>query len=166
MRRTTFRAFVAAALAVTVAGVGAATASPAAAQEAAEAHFVVLGPKHGSLQKTEASVRAAGGEVVKSWPQIGVVIATSTSADFAATVRGKPGVSGAGASRNLAELGAGVASRSASAAGAQRQEMLATVDAVVAHKVSAAPAEPLEANQWGLRAVKSDQANAINPGSR
>ena len=167
MRRTTFRAFVAAAVAVSAAGVGAVTAAPAAAQEAAAAHFVVLGPQHGSLKKTEASVRSAGGEVLKSWPQIGVVIATSTSADFAADVRRKPGVSGAGASRNLAELGAAAAAaRSAAAGSAQQQEMLATVDAVVERKVSAAPAEPLEANQWGVRTVKSDQANAINPGSR
>lgn len=169
MRRTTFRAFVAAALAVSAAGVGAATAAPAAAQEAAEAHFVVLGPQHGSLKKTEASVRSAGGEVLKSWPQIGVVIATSTSADFAADVRRKPGVSGAGASRDLVELGA--ASASAARTSVQR-EKLEAIEPVVAQTATAARTagavtpEPLEANQWGLKQIKSDRANAINPGSR
>jgi len=167
VRRTTFRAFVAGAVAVAAAGVTAATAAPAVAQDAAEAHFVVLGPQHGSLGKTEASIRAAGGEVLQSWPQIGVVIATSTSADFASTVRRKPGVAAAGASRNLAELGQ-AAARAAGAA--EQQGMLAKIDAVAtgAAATTAAPtaAEPLEANQWGVRAIKSDQANAISGGSR
>jgi subtilisin family serine protease len=168
LRRTTFRAFVAAAVCVSSAGIGAVAASPAAAQEAAEAHFVVLGPQHGSLNRTEASIRSAGGEVLKSWPQIGVVIATSTSADFAATVRRKPGVSAAGASRDLAELGLGSAARRAPA----QREMLADVAPVAETAVTAAKAagavapEPLEADQWGLRQIKSDQANAISGGSR
>jgi subtilisin family serine protease len=172
VRRTTFRAFVAAVLAVSAAGVGAATAAPAAAQDAAEAHFVVLGPQHGSLTRTEASVRAAGGEVLQSWPQIGVVIATSTSAEFASAVRGKPGVTAAGASRNLAELGQAAASARVASAESQR-EKLAKIDAVavdaVAAKAGSAPAavtpEPLEAEQWGLRTIKADQANAISGGS-
>jgi subtilisin family serine protease len=171
VRRTTFRAFVAAAVAVSAAGVTAATATPAVAQDAAEAHFVVLGPQHGSLGKTEASIRAAGGEVLQSWPQIGVVIATSSSADFASAVRGKPGVAAAGASRNLAELGQAAASARAAGA-AEQQGMLAQIDAVATTAVKSAPAatavtpEPLEANQWGVRAIKSDQANAISGGSR
>ena len=169
MRRTTFRAFVAAAVAVSAAGVTAATATPAVAQDGPAAHFVVLGPQHGSLGTTEASIRAAGGEVLQSWPQIGVVIATSTSADFASAVRGKPGVAGAGASRNLAELGQAAAARSAGAA--EQQGMLAEIDAVATAAVSspattAVTPEPLEANQWGVRAIKSDQANAISGGSR
>jgi subtilisin family serine protease len=146
-----------------------ATAAPAAAQDAPEAHFVVLGPQHGSLHRTESSIRAAGGEVLQSWPQIGVVIATSTSAEFATTVRRKPGVVGAGASRNLAELGQ-VAARGAAAA--QKREMLEQLDAVAEKTAAmvaapgAVPPEPLEANQWGLRQIKSDRANAISGGSR
>ena len=170
MRRTPFRAFVATAVGACVASLCVATAAPAAAQDA-EAHFVVLGPQHGSLHRTEASVRAAGGEVLQVWPQIGVVIATSTSADFAATVRRKPGVVAAGASRNLAELGqAAAAARTAAAA--QKQEMLAPVDAVAektaatAARAGAVAPEPLEANQWNLRQIKADQANAISGGKR
>jgi subtilisin family serine protease len=168
VRRTTFRAFVAAAVCVSSAGIGAVAASPASAQEVAKAHFVVLGPQHGSLTKTEASVRSAGGEVLQSWPQIGVVIATSTSADFAADVRRKPGVAAAGASRDLAELGQGTAARRAPA----QREMLADIapvaeTAVTAAKTAGAVApEPLEADQWGLKQIKSDQANAVSGGSR
>ncbi|MFI7672588.1 S8 family peptidase [Actinophytocola sp. NPDC049390] len=155
-------------MAVSAAGVTAATASPAVAQDGPAAHFVVLGPQHGSLGNTEASIRAAGGEVLQSWPQIGVVIATSTSADFASEVRGKPGVAGAGASRNLAELDQ-AAARSAGAS--EQQGMLAEIDAVAtaaatAPAAGAVAAEPLEANQWGVRAIRSDQANAISGGSR
>jgi subtilisin family serine protease len=146
-------------------------APSAAAQDAPEAHFVVVGPEHGSLHRTESSVRSAGGEVLKSWPQIGVVIATSTSADFASTVRRKPGVVAAGASRNLAELGL-AAEAARSAASSQRQEMLAPIDAVaektaaMTHTPGAVTPEPLEANQWSVRQIKSDKANAITGGSR
>jgi subtilisin family serine protease len=146
-----------------------ATAAPAAAQDAPEAHFVVLGPQHGSLHRTEASIRAAGGEVVQSWPQIGVVVATSTSATFAATVRRKPAVVAAGASRNLVELGQSAARAAASAA--SKQELLAPTERVSDKPVAmtrptAVTPEPLEANLWGIRAIKADRANAITGGSR
>jgi subtilisin family serine protease len=170
VRRNTFRALVAAAVGAVTASLCVATAAPAAAaQDGPEAHFVVLGPQHGSLKKTEASIRAAGGEVLQSWPQINVVIATSTSADFAATVRGRPGVAAAGASRNLAELGQ-TAARAAGAA--QKQEMLEKADpvaeqtAAVARTPGAVPPEPLEANMWGLRQIKADRAHAVTVGSR
>jgi subtilisin family serine protease len=168
VRRTTFRAFVAAAVCVSSAGIGAVAASPALAQQVAAAHFVVLGPQHGSLTRTEASVRSAGGEVLQSWPQIGVVIATSTSAAFAADVRSKPGVAAAGASRDLAELGLGTAARRAPA----QREMLADNAPVAETAVTGAKSagavtpEPLEAEQWGLKQIKADQANAVSGGSR
>jgi subtilisin family serine protease len=171
VRRTTFRALVAATVGACVASVCAATAAPAAAQDGPVAHFVVLGPQHGSLHRTEQSIRAAGGQVLQAWPQIGVVIATSASADFAATVRHKPGVAAAGASRNLVELSQAAAAASRAAA-AQKQEMLEQADAVTEKTVDmvrtagAVTPEPLEANQWDLRMIKSDKANAISGGSR
>jgi subtilisin family serine protease len=143
-----------------------AAAVPAAAQNdtAAAAHFVVLGPQHGSLNRTERSIRDAGGQVLQSWPQIGVVIATSSDADFAATVRHKPGVSGAGASRNLAELG--VAATGARSAAAQVEDVeQVTPAAPAAAGAAVVAAEPLEANQWGLRQIKADQAHAVSGGS-
>lgn len=169
MRRTTFRAFVATAVGACVASVCVATAAPAAAQDGPRAHFVVVGPPHGSLHRTEASIRSAGGDVVQSWPQIGVVVATSTSADFAATVRRKPAVVAAGASRNLVELGQ-AAARAAGAA--SKQELLAPTERVAEpavtskHHPDAVTPEPLEANLWGIRAIRADQANAITGGSR
>jgi subtilisin family serine protease len=169
VRRTTFRAFVAATVGACAASLCVVGAAPAAAQDGPEAHFVVLAPHHSPLKKTEASIRAAGGEVLQSWPQIGVVIATSTSADFASTVRRKPGVAAAGASRNLAELGQATAR--AAAADAAKQELLAPVEAVAAPAAAATtagavPPEPLEPNLWGLRAIKADKAHAISGGSK
>jgi subtilisin family serine protease len=173
VRRTTFRALAVATVGACAASLAVAGAAPATAQDGPVAHFVVLGPQHGSLHRTEASIRAAGGSVLQAWPQIGVVIATSGSADFAATVRRKPGVVAAGASRNLAELGqAAAAARSAAAESSQRQEMLAQIPAVAEQTVAmtktagAVTPEPLEANQWSVRQIKSDQANAITGGSR
>ena len=168
MGRTIFRALAAATVGACAACLCVATAAPAAAQDGPVAHFVVLGPQHGSLHRTEASVRAAGGEVLQSWPQIGVVVATSTSADFAAVVRNEPGVVAAGATRNLVELGQ-PAVRSA-AGTAAKQELLAPTERVAGAPVAmtgptAVTPEPLEANEWGLRAIRADQANAITGGS-
>ena len=40
----------------------------------------------GQVRKVERAVQSAGGVVVQSWPQIGVVVAHSTKADFRTTV--------------------------------------------------------------------------------
>jgi subtilisin family serine protease len=132
---------------------GLTTPVAAAQSDGPVAHFVVLGPKHESLDRTERSVREAGGTVLQSWPQIGVVIATSPAAGFAADVRDEPGVVGAGATRNLAEL----APEPASVRPAPPAELVPAVAGVAA-------GEPLEANQWNLRQIGADRA--ISGGSR
>lgn len=145
---------------------------PAAAVDSAEAaaHFVVLGPA-GKLANTEKSVEQAGGEILVSWPQIGVVVAKSASADFAETVRALPDVQGAGASRALAELQAS-AQATAVAAGQGDREL---EDVTVASKpagtagtagTAAAAGDPLAANQWDLRMIKADKAHEESLGSR
>ena len=50
----------------------------------------------------EQAVAAAGGSVIVAWPQIGVVVAQSTRAEFAAEVREQPNVQSAGATRTAA----------------------------------------------------------------
>jgi subtilisin family serine protease len=138
-------------------------AQPAAAQSGA-AHFIVLGPRGDALARTEASIAAAGGAVVQSWPQIGVVVATSSSTDFAATVRGMPAVQGAGASRDLVEL---TPPARFSAVPASRDQ-IEQLDDVVSPSAAfqALAAEPLEANQWDMRLIHADAANAVSGGSR
>src|SRR5699024_10541672 len=45
----------------------------------------------GQVRKVEKAVTTAGGVVVQSWPQIGVVIAHSTDADFRTAVAAAAG---------------------------------------------------------------------------
>ncbi|GAA0525961.1 peptidase S8 [Saccharopolyspora subtropica] len=132
-------------------------AEPAPAATAAPAHFVVLGPTGDGLRQTEDSVRAAGGTVVQSWPQIGVVIATSTDPGFAAAVRTQPAVEQAGASRNLAEQ----------LPPAQSTRLETLEGELNVNALAARPGqEPLEPEQWDLRQIRSDKANAISQGSK
>ncbi|MPZ82390.1 MAG: S8 family serine peptidase [Actinophytocola sp.] len=144
-------------VAVTAAGLS--SGQPAAAdRQGPVAHFVVLGPEDGPLAKTEESVRDAGGQILRSWPQIGVVVATSERADFAAAVRLLPGVEAAGATRNLVELTEGARPR-----GLDDRAPLSRKDGVAA--TTGSP-EPLAANQWGMRQIGADRANDISGGSR
>jgi subtilisin family serine protease len=138
------------------AGAPAAAVASEVAPEAA-AHFVVLARKGAPLARTEASVRDAGGRVVQSWPQIGVVVATSPDAGFAAAVRPLPGVVAAGATRNLAELVPAPAPVSATVS--------STNESTVESR-SAGGAEPLAAYQWSMRQIRADRAHAVSGGSR
>lgn len=165
MRRVGLRGLaMAAALASATTAVTALAAVPATAAPDA-AHFVVLGPQgdDGSLARTEASIRNAGGTIVQSWRQIGVVIATSPSADFASRIRRMPGVSGAGATRNLVELSKTPAPAGAGSGALESVEGVVTAsDAPMTTAVS----DPLSVNQWDMRAIKADKANAVSGGRR
>ncbi|WP_026422510.1 S8 family peptidase [Actinokineospora inagensis] len=150
---------------------GQASAAPAPAPAAAEggAHFVVLGDEGHNLSQVERAVRDAGGAVLQSWPQIGVVVATSPNADFAATVRGKRGVRGAGATRNLVELAATPPAARISAAEANNVRTLEATQAVITNGGKGTPSDagdPLSVNQWDLKAIKADQAHSKSLGSR
>ncbi|CRK59873.1 secreted subtilisin-like protease [Alloactinosynnema sp. L-07] len=150
-----------------------ATAAPAApaAADGPVAHFVVLGAQGHGFRKAEAAVLATGGTIVKSWPQIGVVVATSADPGFAAAVRSKPGVTGAGATQNLAELvtpapvGALAADSAQARSGANQRALEDTESVVDSPKGSLTEPEPLAANQWDLKMIKADQAHKINEGS-
>ncbi|PFG99403.1 subtilisin family serine protease [Saccharopolyspora erythraea NRRL 2338] len=146
------------ALLVPTGAAGAAPApAPAPAATAAPAHFMVVGPV-GNLARTEKSVRAAGGTVVQSWPQIGVLVATSTDAGFAAAVRGRPGVQQAGASRNLVEW-----LPPANSTMLEPTEGTLSAPASIA---AAGDAEPLEAEQWDLPLIKADKAHLLSQGDK
>ncbi|MFI7673482.1 S8 family peptidase [Actinophytocola sp. NPDC049390] len=127
-----------------------AVSAPAAAEQGPVAHFVVLGVEGKPLDRVVAAVVAAGGRVSRSWPQIGVVVATSPDAAFAAAVRGRPGVVAAGNTRNLAELDEGATT-------ARRAE-----STPVAHVGE----EPLDQYQWALRQIGGDRAHEITDGNR
>ncbi|MGX7827553.1 S8 family peptidase [Actinokineospora sp. 24-640] len=147
-------------------GLASATAAPVAAAQAdgPSAHFAVLGPQGHSMWRVEKAVRDSGGTVVQSWPQIGVVIAASPSSDFASVVRNKPGVQGAGATQDLAELAAPVGA--ARAAGVSFDiEATESVIPAGAPGTAAAEGDPLSVNQWNLDAIRADEAHAISGGS-
>jgi subtilisin family serine protease len=138
---------------------GVATA-PAAAQPRPVAHFVVLGEEGEPLGEVEAAVETAGGQVLKSWPQISVVVAVSPDATFAEEVRGLPGVVGAGATQNLAELsGQPTVQR-------RQPEPLGPAPTVPAAPSVPGAEEPLGPYQWALRQIRADRAHAISGGSR
>ncbi len=137
-------------------------ASLAVAQPAAPVgHFMVLGPP-GGLSLTTASIEAAGGTVLQRWDRIGVVVATSPVPSFAKAVRPMAGVEGAGASRALVEFLPPAQQVQTAIDRFGRVEPAGPVPAAAAGTA----AEPLEANQWNLRQIKADVANAVSGGSR
>jgi subtilisin family serine protease len=68
----------------------------------AESQRYVVVFEEGIPKNAAKLVKTAGGELVKSFPQVGVSIATSTSADFAASLEGASGILAVGGERFLA----------------------------------------------------------------
>ncbi|MFI7059671.1 S8 family peptidase [Kribbella sp. NPDC050124] len=153
----------AAALALTALGTATANAVPTAEPTSAAAapgplmnYVVNTKASAGHVKKVEKAVAEAGGVVVQSYRQLGVVIAQSTNADFKTAVRsGKYGrdVQSVGATRTAA-----VSEGPAGAAQAGLKSL---------GEVEAAPApDPLEKDQWDMVQIKADQAHAVTDGSR
>jgi subtilisin family serine protease len=133
-----------------------------AAAEGVAAHFLVLGPTGSGLSRTQTSIQNAGGTIVQSWPQIGVVVATSSNINFAQALRRLPAVQGVGASRALVEFAPPAAT--ALVAKNQLEALQATVDSKAAFAPTAF--EPLAPNQWDMRLIRADAANGVSGGSR
>jgi subtilisin family serine protease len=164
-RRFGIRALAAGAVLASAAALTAVAVQPAAAATGPVAHFVVLGPQGGNLSTTQASIQAAGGTILQSWPEIGVVVATSPSINFAQALRRMPGVQGVGASRALVEFvppSAGIA-----AATTTHSDAIEKVDQVGSKTSANAPNafEPLAPNQWDMRLIRADAANGVSGGS-
>ncbi|MFE4517568.1 S8 family serine peptidase [Kitasatospora sp. NPDC056783] len=112
-----------------------------------------------TIAAVQRAVTAAGGTIVVTHDGIGVIVAHSANPDFARRMRAVPGVQSAGATRTspLSPAGAGDA-------GSVRR--LSEAEAASIGKASGDGAEPLEAEQWALRAIGADKAAKIDPGSR
>jgi subtilisin family serine protease len=123
----------------------------------------------GQTRLVERAVRASGGVVVQTWPQIGVVIAHSDRASFRDDVRrlGGNAVESVGATRTVpvtegtpdgvqAPWGPGKGQIRKSQQSPQRDDTESTVTA----------SDPREAEQWDMKMIKADQAHAITDGSR
>jgi subtilisin family serine protease len=118
----------------------------------------------GDVRKVVEAVERAGGTVVQSWPQIGVVVAHADVATFRADVTRYAGVAleSVGATRSVA-VSEGTPGEGGSAAlgGEQKAE-----GEVGTEETTAVVPDPREAEQWDMRMIKADQAHEITDGSR
>ncbi|MCH0562592.1 MULTISPECIES: S8 family serine peptidase [unclassified Streptomyces] len=144
---------------------GAASAAPrtVGAAEAADAGTLayVVNTKggHHTIASVKRAVVAHGGTIVTSYDRIGVIVVHSDDPDFGTEIRAVRGVQSAGATRTAPLKAAGTTDVGA-------VEYLSGAQAAKAAQEAADGQEPLEADQWDLRAIGADKAAAINPGSR
>lgn len=114
---------------------------------------------YATVKAAKKAVERAGGTVVTVHEQIGVVVAHSQNPEFAKQLRAQTGL--------FVSVGA---TRTAPLQPVQTKEEGSTqkLSAEAAAKAAseAAPGqEPLEPNQWDIRAIKADEAHKINDGS-
>lgn len=144
-------------LAMTMLVPGAAVATSEQQADTEPAHFIVVGPRGDASRITAESVRGEGGTVAQRWPEIGVLLATSTDPEFAAKLRDERGVYKAGASRNLAEQlpENNTTARTESVGGS-----LGTSEGDA--NSGDEGEEPLESEQWDMRMIGAPEANRIS----
>ncbi|MET7379692.1 S8 family serine peptidase [Streptomyces sp. NPDC005526] len=143
----------------------AASAAPAAESAAQSADAPTLAYvvntrlDHRTIASVQKAIAEAGGTVVVTYDRIGVIVVHSANPDFGRQMRAVPGVQSAGATRTAPLSPSGTTDEGAA-------QYLSKAEAVKAEQASAGDSEPLEADQWDLRAIGADQAAKINPGSR
>lgn len=144
---------------------GAASAAPltASATTSADgpnlAYVVNTRTDHRTIASVEKAISAAGGTVVIAYEKIGVIVVHSANPDFGKQIRAVRGVQSAGATRTAPLTAAGTTDEGAA-------QMLSAAEAAKVSRTAAAGEEPLEADQWDLRAIGADKAAKTNPGSK
>jgi len=144
---------------------GAASATPLTATAATSADGPVLPyvvntkADHRTVESVKKAIAKAGGTVVIAYEQIGVIVVHSANPAFGQQIRAARGVQTAGATRTAPLTAAGTTEEGAA-------QMLSAADAAELSQSAAAGQEPLEADQWDLRAIGADKAAKINPGSK
>ncbi|MEU1040804.1 S8 family serine peptidase [Streptomyces sp. NPDC005551] len=149
---------------------GVAAAAPGGAAASASAATTADGPKlayvvntrtdHRTLASVRRAIAAADGTVVAAYEKIGVFVVQSADPDFGKQLRAVRGVQSAGATRTAPLTAAGTTDEGAA------QYLTAAQAAKAEAGSTASGEEPLEADQWDLRAIGADKAAKINPGSR
>lgn len=133
------------------------SAAEAPAADATSLSYVVnVSPGHGPSKHVKKAIAEAGGTIVTSYDQIGVIVVHSANPDFAKAVRTVRGVQSAGNTRN-----APLPAQSTTDVGTPKvidAEDLADVDAAEGQ-------DPLEPLQWDLPAIKADKAHEKSLGS-
>ncbi|MBV7695196.1 S8 family serine peptidase [Streptomyces sp. TRM70350] len=112
-----------------------------------------------TIASVRKAIAAAGGTVVITYEKIGVIVVHSANPDFGAQIRKARGVQSAGATRTAPLVAAGTTDQDAA-------DYLTAAEAAKVEAAATAGSEPLEADQWDLRAIGADKAAQINPGSR
>ncbi|MFC8372865.1 MULTISPECIES: S8 family peptidase [unclassified Streptomyces] len=114
-----------------------------------------------TIASVERAIAAAGGKVVVTYDRIGVIVVHSANPDFGEEIRAARGVQSAGATRTAPLTAAGTTDEGAA-------DFVTAAEAARTEAVSARTpgSEPLEADQWDLRAIGADKAAKINDGSR
>ncbi|RPF32486.1 S8 family serine peptidase [Streptomyces sp. TLI_185] len=134
--------------------------STAQAADAADfAYLVNTKTDHRTIESVKKAIAKAGGTVVVAYDKIGVIVVHSANPAFAQQIRKAPGVQSAGASRTSPVTAAGTTDEGA-------VQYLSKAEAAKIAGSSTAGEEPLEADQWDLRAIGADKAAKVDPGSR
>lgn len=125
----------------------------------------------GQTRKAEKAVTDAGGVVVQSWPEIGVVIAQSDRAAFRDTVKakGKNVVQSVGATRTV-EVKDKVTGPQApwgpGSSGWNKGKNKPVNGDEPTEPVPATGSDSLEGQQWDMTMIQADQAHQVTDGSR
>ncbi len=108
------------------------------------------------VRRVQQAVTEAGGVVVQSWPQIGVVVAHATTSSFRTDVAryARGSLYSVGATRTV-PVTEGTPAVSAKKARSGRSEA-----------TTAVTPDPREGEQWDMRMIKADQAHEVTDGSR
>jgi subtilisin family serine protease len=124
------------------------------------AYVVNTSTDRGTIASVKRAVAAADGTLVAAYEKIGVLVVHSANPAFAQQMRAVRGVQSAGATRTAPLTAAGTTDEGAA-------RILSDEQAARTARASAATegSEPLEADQWDLRAIGADQAARVNPGS-
>ncbi|WP_432495953.1 S8 family serine peptidase [Kineococcus gypseus] len=163
------------ATAAPAAGTGAAATTAAAATAPGETMVYAVNARQanrGQTLKVERAVTAAGGSVVTSWAEIGVVIARSTDPGFAAALRRDAAVESVGATRTAAvaatdpTTGVGDPLAEGESGNGPRTKAAAAQRAADVEATTTAALDPREGEQWDLAAIGADEAHEITDGSR
>ncbi|MEV3856598.1 S8 family serine peptidase [Streptomyces sp. NPDC050095] len=137
------------------------TATAGSAQSAESLAYVVntRSTDGRTLASVQKAISAAGGSIVETYAKIGVIVVHSANPDFGKEMRKARGVASAGATRTAPLTAAGTTDEGA-------VQKLSGAQAKSLESKATSGQEPMEADQWDLRAIGADKAATINPGSR
>lgn len=119
----------------------------------------------GQTMKAERAVVAAGGAIVASHPEIGVVIAQSDNTVFADTVRTNNAVESVGATRTAA-VGTADDTYQGDAVNAPQRRSAAQSKDMGVETEGDVVVDPREAEQWDMSLIGADKAHEITDGDR